>query len=166
MGQSLAAAARAEEARRQKNREKGVKSEVVDDKALQAAGGKGGTVNTAGAPEKVTASTVAPSSTREGGTPEGSAKGDGRGESYWRERVRAAEARLAEAQAIYDQLASMSLVPGEVYQDSKGKNVITSIQQLQEMTAQAKAERDAAKKELDDVHEDARRSGALPGWLR
>ena len=174
MGQSLADAARAEEARRQKNHEKGVKAEVVDDKALAAASGKAGTLNVVGTPGK-TPATVESSGTGSGTEPAGSAAAtppagaatrDGRGESYWRARVREAEAELAEAQAAYDELASMSLVSGEVYQDANGKTVIHSLGELRAMTARAKAERDAAKKALEDVHEDARRSGALPGWLR
>jgi hypothetical protein len=163
MGQSLAAAARAEEARRQKNRDDGVKVEVVDAKALDAAGGKSGTLSSPGTPGN-TAVQTPPSGSSEGATRASSR--DGRDESYWRARVRKAEARLAETQAAYDRLASMSLVPGYVYQDSKGKTVISSIGELQAMTASAKAERDAAQKALEDVHEDARRSGALPGWLR
>ena len=164
--QSLAAAARAEEARRQKNRDNGVKVEVVDAKALDAAGGKAGTLSSPGTSGKTAARTAAPSAASPGTGSASASPRDGRDESYWRARVRQAEARLADAQAAYDTLASMSLVPGYVYQDSHGKTVINSIEELQAMTARAKAERDAAQKALEDVHEDARRSGALPGWLR
>ena len=166
MGQSLGDAARAEDARRQKNREKGVKAEVVDGKALEAAGGKSGTLSSPAATGKTAARTAPASGASEATGAAPSAAGDPRGESYWRARVRAAEARLAEAQSAYDTLAGMSLVPGEVYQDEQGKTVISSVEELQRMTTRAKAERDAAQKALDDVHEDARRSGALPGWLR
>jgi hypothetical protein len=170
MGQSLAGAAQAEEARRQKNREQGVKVQVVDGKTLTAAGGKSGTVSHVGVPGKTTptstatTTTTAPFAGSVAGTPPATA--EVRGEAYWRARVREAEARLAEEQAVYDELSAMSLVSGEVYQDSNGQTVIGSVRELQSMTARAKAARDAAKKALDDVHEDARRAGALPGWLR
>jgi hypothetical protein len=165
-GQSLAGAAQAEEARREKNRGQGVKVEVVDHKALAAAGGKAGTVSKVGVPGQASSGAAPPSGSAAGTVPAGAPAAEVRGEAYWRARVREAEARLAEEQAVYDELSAMSLVSGEVYQDSNGQTTIGSVRELQSMTARAKAARDAAKKALDDVHEDARRAGALPGWLR
>jgi len=60
----------------------------------------------------------------------------------------------------------MNLVPGYEYQDGKGRTVIGSVEELQRMTAAAKAELDAAEKALADLRERARRAGVPPGWLR
>jgi hypothetical protein len=60
----------------------------------------------------------------------------------------------------------MNLVPGYEYQDEKGRTVTRSVDELQRMTAAAKAELDAAEKALADLRERARRAGVPPGWLR
>ena len=60
----------------------------------------------------------------------------------------------------------MHLVPGYEYVDSSGRTVIRSIEELQGLTARAKAEREAAEKALEDLLEEARRANVPPGWLR
>jgi hypothetical protein len=44
--------------------------------------------------------------------------------------------------------------------------VIGSVGELQKLTADAKAELDAAQKALEDLEEEARRANVPPGWLR
>jgi hypothetical protein len=44
--------------------------------------------------------------------------------------------------------------------------VIGSIEQLQGLTARAKADLDEAQEALDDLLQQARRAGVPPGWLR
>jgi hypothetical protein len=95
------------------------------------------------------------------------AEGRGRAdERLWRERVAQARARVDRARQSYQTLAGLNLVPGYEYQDARGKTVIGSVEQLQRMTAAAKAELDAAEKALADVLEEARRANVPPGWLR
>ena len=89
-----------------------------------------------------------------------------RDEAQWRARVARARANVEEARKVHETLASMNLVPGYVYQDSHGRTVIHSIEELQGLTARAKAELDAAQKALDDLLEQARRANVPPGWLR
>jgi hypothetical protein len=84
----------------------------------------------------------------------------------WRGRVNQARARVERARQAYQKLAGMNLVPGYEYQDERGRTVIASIEQLQGMTAAAKAELDAAEKALADLLEEARRANVPPGWLR
>ena len=87
-------------------------------------------------------------------------------EQRWRSRLARANARLAAARQAHETLASLTLVPGYVYQDESGRTVIGSVSQLQQMTARAKAELDSAQKALDDLLEEARRANVPPGWLR
>jgi len=87
-------------------------------------------------------------------------------ERMWRSRVANANARLASAREAYQTLSGLSLVPGYVFADQHGRTVIHSVEQLQGMTARAKAELDAAQKALDDLLETARRANVPPGWLR
>lgn len=87
-------------------------------------------------------------------------------ERMWRSRVATANQRLAAAQKAYQTLSGMTLVPGYVYVDQNGRTVIHSVEQLQSMTARAKANLDAAQKALDDLLEEARRANVPPGWLR
>ena len=94
---------------------------------------------------------------------EGSARGD---ETLWRGRVAQARARVDRARQRHQTLAGLNLVPGYEYQDERGRTVIGSVEQLQGMTAAAKAELDAAEKALADVLEEARRANVPPGWLR
>lgn len=89
-----------------------------------------------------------------------------RDEAQWRARVARAMANVEEARKVHETLASMNLVPGYVYQDRRGRTVIHSVEELQGLTARAKAELDAAEKALDDLLEQARRASVPPGWLR
>jgi hypothetical protein len=94
-------------------------------------------------------------------------EGSGRGnERLWRDRVTQARARVDRARQNHQRLAGLNLVPGYEYQDERGRTVIGSVEQLQRMTAAAKAELDAAEKALADLLEEARRANVPPGWLR
>jgi len=87
-------------------------------------------------------------------------------ENLWRGRVAQARARVERARQKHQTLAGLNLVPGYEYQDAHGRTVIRSVEQLQGMTAAAKAELDAAEKALADLLEEARRENVPPGWLR
>jgi hypothetical protein len=87
-------------------------------------------------------------------------------EALWRGRVNAARARIKRARAAYETASKMYLVPGYVYVDEKNRPVIRSVGELQKITAQAKAELEAAERDLADLLESARRAGVPPGWLR
>ncbi len=60
----------------------------------------------------------------------------------------------------------LNLVPGMRYVDEKGQTVIGSVRELQGLTRRARAELAAAEKALEDLHDEARRAGVPPGWLR
>ena len=89
-----------------------------------------------------------------------------REEDRWRSRVAGARARVEKARKQHETLAGMNLVPGYEYVDDRGRAVIRSVEELQKLTATAKAELGAAEKALDDLLEEARRANVLPGWLR
>ena len=87
-------------------------------------------------------------------------------EARWRERAAQADARVERARKRYETFSSMNLVPGYVYQDENGRTVIHSIEELQALTARAKAELAAAEQAKEDLLDQARRESVPPGWLR
>jgi len=162
--QSLSDAAQKEKERRQKVREQsGGESRVVTGEALKSNGGK-----LANDPKAASPSPKAGSPSLLSSPPRAIDESASRSneESQWRSRARAAEARVERAQKAYDTLRDMYLVNGEYYADKDGRPLVTSVEQLQRLTEQARAELDAAKKALDDLQESARRQNVPPGWLR
>lgn len=88
------------------------------------------------------------------------------GEAYWHGRLEAAKARIAEARYRFDRLQRMIVIGQPMQTDSRGGHVIYSIYQMKEKADAAEAELGAAGKALEDLYTEARRAGALPGWLR
>jgi hypothetical protein len=88
-------------------------------------------------------------------------------EARWRDRVAKARKRLEDAEEAHAALASLSFgsEDSEVF-DAHGQVLNRSLGDLQQATARAKAERDAAQRALEDLLEEARRAGVPPGWLR
>jgi hypothetical protein len=156
--QSLGDVARQEKERQKKNEQSGVKARTFTEDDLAA--NKGRLANDPAAPS----ADGAKASSTSGDPGSGAARLEE--ESAWRQRVAQATARVEKAQQRYDELAGMTMVPDMHYVDPQGRVVIGSVQQLQAMTAQAKAALDAAKKAKDDLLESARRQGVPPGWLR
>lgn len=87
-------------------------------------------------------------------------------EVYWRGRVAAAQGKIEAARHRHQAAASLTLVPGYELVDEKGIPVARSVEELQARTARAKAEVDAAERELEALLEQARRANVPPGWLR
>jgi hypothetical protein len=165
-GQSLVELAGKEKERRKKNEAAGVKVRSVTDEELKQ--GKGQLANDPDAPgmyEPAAAHGRLPSPriSKEAGE-ESARQAD---EARWRGRKAQALATLEAATKKHETLSQMWLAPvGEYYADAKGRPAITSVGELQDLTARAKGEMDAARKALDDLEEEARRSGVPPGWLR
>jgi hypothetical protein len=80
--------------------------------------------------------------------------------------VAEARQKVDAARKKHDALASLNLVPGYEYVDASGRTLIGSVGQLQALTARAKADLEAAERELEDLLEAARRANVPPGWLR
>ena len=87
-------------------------------------------------------------------------------EDRWRTRVAQARGRVDEERSRYEHAASLTLVPGYALVDDDNRIVASSVEELQENTARAKARLEAAEKTLADLLETARRQGVPPGWLR
>ncbi len=158
-GQSMGDAARKERERRERIREAGASGRTVTEEEL--ASNKGSLANDPKA---------APAKVSEGGNtksrPTARTASDARGEEYWRRRVAQARGEVERAQRRHDAFQRMIHLgqPGEY--DENGRRVIYSIYQMKEMADAAAAELAARQKALEHLLEDARRSGALPGWLR
>ena len=89
-----------------------------------------------------------------------------RDEERWRSRIAGQRQRVEDARQKHATLASLNLVPGYEYVDGSGRTVIGSAQQLQGLTARAKAALEAEEQALEALLEEARRTNVPPGWLR
>lgn len=89
-----------------------------------------------------------------------------RDEERWRSRVAGQRQRVEDARQKHATLASLNLVPGYEYVDGSGRTVIGSVEQLQRLTARAKASLEAEEQALEALLEEARRANVPPGWLR
>jgi hypothetical protein len=169
--QSLGAAARKEEERRQKNKEKGVKAPLFDDSkiakkdaASPTPAASPGTAAAGAAPAAPVPAT--PETSYESGGSDAEAEQRKRQEEMWRSRMIQARARRDTAKRKYDYVSELSLSAGESYVDDDGRVVIRDLDHLREMIAKARAEYEAAEQAIVDLEDSARRAGALPGWLR
>ncbi len=162
LGQSLGAAAQKEKDRRKKNQESGVKAKVVTDEDMAAAHQDAPKTEASPSPPR---SLFAPPQ-GETESSDSSERVRKQQEASWRARMTQANARLERAKKAYDTLSQMYLAPGEYYVDEKGRAVILSAEELQRMTARAKAELEAAQKAVENLEDEARRANIPPGWLR
>ena len=89
-----------------------------------------------------------------------------RDEERWRSRVAGQRQRVETARKKHTTLAGLNLVPGYEYVDASGRTMIGSVEQLQGMTARAKAQLAAEEEALEALLESARRANVPPGWLR
>lgn len=167
-GQGLGDAAKKEKERRQQTPKAGAPAKTyTQDEVLGLPPIANEGAGSGNAPSPGTTIAGLPSSAPSSVTPPASDEGARqRDEQFWRGRTNMARQRVEKAQAVHQRLSGMHLVPGYVYEDSRGRVVIDSIEQLQGLTARAKAELDEAQKALEDLLEEARRSSVPPGWLR
>lgn len=159
--QSLGSAAEKEKQRRQKNKEAGVQARVVTDEQMAAERPE---AVASPSPSPPAAASTAPTQA-ESAEPD-SSQVRRQQEEQWRARMAKAQARLDAARKRHEAVSQLYMTHGEYYVDDKGRTVIASAAQLQQMVAQAKAELDAAQRALENLEEDARRAGVPPGWLR
>ena len=162
LGQSLGDVAREEKERREGNRERGEKAQLVI--------GDIGAGENGDAPRPAlvgSTSTATPTSPRDVASPPVSVEGDrAQQEMEWRRRNSEARERLKQARKSHALLSKLHLTTGTYYVDLNNEPAITSVEQLQGMVARAQAELDAATQALSQLREDARRAGVPPGWIR
>ncbi len=164
-GQSLGEAARKERERRAKLREAGAAAQPITEKDLaNSKGALANDPNEAARPDDGSTGTKGSAVAIRGGGVGTERSTDA--EAYWRRRVAQARARVAEAQAKHDALQRMIRVGQPAMYDANGKRVIYSVYQMKERADAAAAELAETQKALEDLLEEARRAGALPGWLR
>jgi hypothetical protein len=160
--QSLGEAARKEQERRKKNKQTGVQAKVITEEDLRSGSG---TSSSAGKTAEATAAEPAASTVNEAAPAEAEPDREAQ-ERQWRERAATARANVERAEAVVKYLSQLSLVPGEYYVDEDGKTLIRDLAHLREIVAKAESDLAQAKQAQRDLEEEARRSGALPGWLR
>ncbi len=167
-GQSLAETAQKEQKRREKLHKEGVAARTVTDDDLSSANGElanqPGAASEAEKPLEEKAS--GPAGRVKASPKRAEERERERKEDYWRARVAQARRRLAVAEARYRDLDRQIRIGQPLQYDENGRRVIYSQQQMKMMADAAEAELAEARKALDDLLEEARHAGALPGWLR
>jgi hypothetical protein len=166
--ESLAEAARREQARREKLKAQGTTTKVVTEAELAAS--KGDLVSTPASttsrPASLPSMRTSPPGQGQSGAREGATSAQDEAEAYWRERAASARGRLAQAEAVYAALDRQIRLgqPGRL--DENGQVRMYSQAQLKRRADEAQVEVEAARKDLDRTLDEGRRAGALPGWLR
>jgi hypothetical protein len=160
-GQSLGEAARKEQERRKKNKQAGVQAKVITEEDLRSGSPEAATKEVEAQPDAPAPQPAATEPEVSSGEPDRAAQ-----EQRWRARAAAARADVARAEAAVKELSQLSLVEGEYYVDDQGNKVIRNLAHLRELVAKADADLARARQALANLEEEARRSGALPGWLR
>lgn len=164
-GQSLTEVAKKEKKRREKNQQQGVKVRVIQEEEVSTDETEANTSDESADEDAV--DSALPLSRGDSTAPSSPAGSDRkRQEAEWRARLSEVKSRLSDAKERFEFLSGLHLTPGEYYVDENGQPLITSLEQLRQMVSQAKADRDAAQKALDDLKEEARKAGVPPGWLR
>lgn len=173
--QSLGDAARKEQERRRRVVAAGEKARVITDSELNAgratpsAKAAEGAAATGSAKHKSNVDT-APESAAGSPPSDGQASDDNSRlaqEDLWRQRMQEARNRVEQARRRHEYLSTLVMVPGKYYVDADDRRpVITSTEQLQQLTAAALADVKAAEQAQDELEERARRAGVPPGWLR
>ncbi len=95
---------------------------------------------------------------------------EGRGEAYWRQTMTEARAALANAKKEHDRLQGemdRNQVDFTAIDDPAARALVhTRIEELFTELSLAEQTLENAEAALRDLEEEARKSGALPGWLR
>jgi len=163
--QSLGEVAKKEKKRREKNQNHSAKVRVVNEDEVSTLETE--PTDPAELTEEEAADSSLPLSGDHSAQSSNPARSDRRQqESEWRARVSEVNARLSAAAEHFEFLNGLHLIPGEYYVDENGQPLITSLDQLRSMVAEAKTELDAARKAMNDLKEKARKAGVPPGWLR
>lgn len=92
------------------------------------------------------------------------------GEGYWRQRKQGLESEIA---GVEQQISTLrgrisirqhSMDPG--YGWARHDNIVNEILQMEEELTRLEDQLKDLRQQLEDLPEDARRAGALPGWIR
>jgi hypothetical protein len=169
-GQSLGDAAKKEDARREKVRQAGGSARTFTQDDLSTTPGRLANDPNAPAANGDTAAPAAkpspaPGSPRSPRRSPVEAPAEGT-EDYWRGRATAARTRVDMARYRHEELQRMIHLGQPETHDQNGRRVMYSPQQLKAQADAAATELSAAEKALENLLDEARRSGALPGWLR
>jgi hypothetical protein len=153
--QSLGEAARKEEERRQKNKEKGVQAPRFDDSKI---------AKTGPAAPVPAASPVAAAATPDPADSESERRV--KEEQLWRGRMQEARIRRDAAKKAYDDLGLIWMGPRQVLVDDEGRVLVRDLDHLRQLVADAKTNWERTEQAIRDLEDAGRRAGALPGWLR
>lgn len=177
-GQSLGSAAKKERERRDKNKKEGVvarefsEEEVFGEKeeAEAAEAEPDAEAETSDAPPSGAGEAVIPGVDPNLEDPgeryERESRERKRSEAEWRSKASSARARISTARKRVEFFEELHLGPNEYYVDENGNTVVESVEQLQGMMREARAELAAAERDWREMQDEARRSGIPPGWLR
>jgi hypothetical protein len=164
--ESLGDAAKREEARRKKNREQGVAAPVLALPDARPTPRSEAAASPTAAPAESGETRLATDPLKVDPTPSPSpAVATETAEELWRRRAAEARARVEMAEAAYER-AQKAGMPRVAYEDDSGGTVREAIAEVQKRREEAKKDLDLARAAVIELEEQARRAGALPGWLR
>lgn len=93
----------------------------------------------------------------------------GRNEDYWRNRIQSAKEKIKalekEAEDLQSQMNAMRRAFYAIDDPNQRELLNVQINKTFELIDKNKIELEKAKKELEDIREEGRKSGALPGWI-
>jgi hypothetical protein len=174
----------AQEKEQEEDKEKKDKPKVFTNKDLRPSSGSSGSGETA-APAGDTGSPQGPGDEQQPGEQDAetaniqtdpwdsvgvAVDSSGRGEAYWRQAMTEARAVVTAARREHEQLQSemnRNRVDFTAIDDPAARALVQDrIQELDGLLSDAAQAVTDAEQALSDLEEDARQSGALPGWLR
>ncbi len=171
-GQSLGEVAQKERERRQKLKASGASAEVVTDESLKA--NKGSLANDPGAAQPSSPPTAERAAPAAGNAAKPTPRPPAPvppgapvvSEQEWRGRALETRRRIADRQRRYDYVSTLRLPPDELFIGAGGQRVAASPENIQKAITEAQLQLDTAKRDLEDLQDEARRQNVPPGVLR
>jgi hypothetical protein len=171
--QSLGEVAKREEEKKKKSGKPPATAKVYTDEDLKKAR-EAGTSNVNFLPENenIASSPSSSSSSSSAGDRSGGGEGGERGESYWRsvakQRREAVQESEQEVKQLESRIAALrnDMSPSNLQDPNRLQTQGRDLQKAQEDLEAARHELEQARQSLANLEDEARRAGAMPGWVR
>jgi DNA repair exonuclease SbcCD ATPase subunit len=169
--QSLGEVAKREEEKKKKSGKPPAPAKVYTDEDLKKAR-ETGTSNVNFLPENENVTSSATSSSDQSGVREAGGGEGGGGERYWRSLAKRRRNAVEEAEQEVKQLESRiaalrnDMSPTNVQDPNRLQTQGRDLQKAQEDLEAARGNLEEARQSLANLEDEARRAGAMPGWVR
>jgi len=169
--QSLGEVAKREEEKKKKSGKPPATAKVYTDEDLKKAR-ESGTSNVNFLPENENTASSSSSSSSGADDRSGGSEGGGGGEKYWRniarQRRQAVQQSEQEVKELESRIAALrnDMSPTNVQDPNRLQSQGRDLQQAQEELAVARRQLEEARQAVANLEDEARRAGAMPGWVR